>query len=444
MSDRGPEIEREEVEPDVARRFADARAGWTLAAATNVALPYWRIRTRVRVLARKRIGAIDEYVLRTIRAGISNRADIGAFLGLGDQLMEATTVGLLEGELVAWRGNDLALTHSGTELLRECVLIKSEVRTVEIEWDGLLRRPVAPLSGSLEPRDIRALGIREIPPSPSTAPTAEEMRDQLGTIEELLRQLADRRAEMFDLLDIGGIERRFRMFRPATALVYEREGATDVQVSLVVDGRISDEHEQAFARAGLARRLGVGDKGLPSDRRAIDRLLKANEVTGTRALAPYEHSDPMQIALAHSERRLLIIGRELRTAVVGEQFLEAIEACLQRGVQVTLAWISKTRDPDGCDTVLLDSLRELADKHPGLTVGTVNSGPCALVSDDRIVVLTSYDYLGRRGGQARNLHDARGVLVTGAADADALVSALSGSIRPLREKQKRRRVAAES
>ena len=442
MSARETEAENGIAEPDVAERFADARAGWTLASTTSVALPYWRIRTRVRVLAHKRLGAIDEYVLRAVKAGITRPADIGAFLGLGDQLMQAMAAGLLESELVRWQDGALALTQSGTELLRECILIKSEVRTVDIEWDGLLRRPVAPLSATLEPRDIRALGIREIPPSPSTAPDAEEMRRQLGTIEGLLRQLADRRAETFDLLDIGGIERRFRIFRPATALVYEREGAVDIQISLVVDGRISDEHEQAFARAGLARRLGVGPKGLPSHRRAIDRLLKANDVDHARALAPHEHPEPLRIALTHSERRLLIIGRELRAAAMDDKFLEAIETRLQRGVAVTLAWMGKTRDLDGYDPALLRSLQALATKHPELTVGTVRSGPGALVSDDRLVVLTSHDYLGHCGGQARNLHDARGVLVTVPAAADALASALSAAVEPLGQKPKpRRRVA---
>lgn len=417
----------------IAERFATARPGWTLAASTDVALPYWRVRTRVRVMAHKRLGPIEEYTLRAISEGITRPQDIGEFLGLGEPLLRATTVGLLSGELLRWAGKTLALTRSGQDVLKECVVIKAEVRTVDIEWDGLLRRPVAPLSATLEPRTVRDRGIREIPPSPTNAPDAEEMRSQIARIEALLRQLADRRAETFDLLDIGGIERRFRMFRGATALVYEREGSKDVQVSLVIDGRISDEHEQAFATAGLARRLGIGDNGLRSERRAVSRVSKAAEVMGARALPANDHDDPLQIALASSTQRLLIIGRELREAVVNEAFCDALQARLNAGAAVTLAWIGRARDSDAYDGSLLKRLREMAAKSPALTLGTTRSGPGALVSDDRIAVLTSHDYLGHHGGPARDLHDARGVLITDAASVNAVAEILSKAVTALKD-----------
>jgi hypothetical protein len=423
----------EVAQGNVAERFASSRPGWTLAACTDVALPYWRVRARIRLMAHKRLGAIEEYTLRSISAGIVDPEDVGEFLGLGEALLRATTVGLLSSELLRWHGKHLALTGSGKEVLEECAVIKAEVRTVDIEWDGLLRRPVAPLSAFLEPRNVRARGIREIPPSPSAGPDAEEMRAHLRGIEALLRQLADRRADTFDLLDIGGIERRVRVFRPASALVYERDSARDVQVSLVVDGRISAEHEQAFATAGLARRLGVGPRGLASERRSINRVAKAAAVKRSRALPPHGHADPLAIALTTSAERLIIIGRELREAVVDDRFLEALDNRLNAGVAVTLAWRGRARDTDGYDASALKKLQELSAEKPGLRLGTTRTGPGALLSDARLAVVTSHDYLGHHGGPARDLHDARGVLVTDAPSVNAIAEILTATIAPLKD-----------
>ena len=40
-----------------------------------------------------------------------------------------------------------------------------------------------------------------------------------------------------------------------------RQGANDgpeTQVAFAIDGRLSDEHEEAFARANLRKKLGIG------------------------------------------------------------------------------------------------------------------------------------------------------------------------------------------
>ncbi len=417
----------------VAERFSAARPGWTLAACTEVALPYWRVRTRVRLMAHKRLGPIEEYALRAISAGIVNAEQVGEFLGLGEALCDATIVALLSRELLRWQGEELELTNSGNEVLTDCTVIRAEVRTVEIEWDGLLRRPVAALSAFLEPRNVRARGVREIPPSPSTGPDAEEMRSHLREIETLLRQLADGRGDEFDLLDIGGIERRFRMFRPAYALVYERDGAKDIQVGLVVDGRISSEHEQAFATAGLPGRLGVGSKGLKSERRAIARVMKAASVKPNRELTPHAHADPLQVALSASGERLIIIGRELREAVLDDAFLDVIDDLLGKGVTVTLAWQGRARANNAYDQSAIKALRDLEGEGRDLTLGAARGGPNALISDGRLAVLTSHDYLGHRGGEARDLHDERGVLITDAAAVNALATHLLAGITPLKQ-----------
>jgi Putative manganese efflux pump len=53
--------------------------------------------------------------------------------------------------------------------------------------------------------------------------------------------------------------RRFRVFRPAIALVYRSQKAPDLLVDIAVDGYPSEPHSLAFAEAGLVKKLGLSD-----------------------------------------------------------------------------------------------------------------------------------------------------------------------------------------
>lgn len=399
------------------RELADARPGWTLVGYLGLALPYWRVRTRLRMLARKRLGPIDEYILRAVRVGVDAPGDIGGLLGLDEPVLNTTLVGLLEEEALRLRGGRLHLTTLGTTMAEECAQTVSEIRTVDLDWDGLLRKPVAQLPTWLEPRDLRQLGLREVPPTPATRPDAEELRSQRGPIEQLVRQAAGGRADHYDLLDVGGIDRRWRVFRSAVGLAFQSTTGREIQIAIAYDGRLSEAHEAAFARAGLPRRFGVGERGLSAPRGSI-RALLAELDDATEELPPQRHRELLEIALTRSSRRLLLVGLALRRAVVDDAMLDLLRARLEAGVEIRIGYGTRAREGADIDQAALSELAALSAGRTGLTVSRIRRAhPCVLVSDRSVAVVSGYDLLGHRGDATAGFTDQRGRLLT---QADAI------------------------
>jgi hypothetical protein len=93
------------------------------------------------------------------------------------------------------------------------------------------------------------------------------------------------------------------------------------------------------------------------------------------------------------------------------------------------------------DEKVLDTLRQLRVLHPNLTLGTIAAGPGLLLSDDRLAVLTSFDYLGHRGATTTNFHDERGQLVNDSDAVDRIAATITRTVKPLAPAPQRRRRA---
>ena len=89
MSDREPVAD---LGAEAAREWAESRKGWELVSYRLIGLPYWRVRTRLRVLDRKEVGPIDEYLLRSIGLGVDHAEDLGELLGLDGPALDAHLV----------------------------------------------------------------------------------------------------------------------------------------------------------------------------------------------------------------------------------------------------------------------------------------------------------------------------------------------------------------
>jgi hypothetical protein len=412
---------------EAAEQLAESRQGWELVGYAEVALPYFRITTRLRVIARKCLGPIDEYVLHSVGVGVIAPEDIGALLGLDEPVLEATVVGLMQREALRLNGDQLSLTPLGDELIKECAQIVSEVSTVEIDWDGLLRHPVAALSSWYEPRELREIGLREVPPTPATRPDVDELRRERDPIEELIRRAGDRRLGTVEVLDVGGIDRRYRIFRPAVALAFQQQTSRDIQIAIVIDGRTSAAHEEAFAKAGLARRFGVSSRGLASTPTIRSALGDAYDRAGV--VAPYQHRRLLDAAISSSHERLLVLGYRLRRAVLDKDMIELLESKLVEGVSVHIGYGVRGRDGAEVDRDVLDTLHRLSDTHEKLVVGRLRRAhPCLLVSDSAPAVVTGFDWLGYRGDPTGLLADQRGRIVSAPEVVESLYTTFSTQV----------------
>lgn len=438
---------------EVARRYAD-RPGYSLVSYGEVGLPVWKISLRAEVLEHKQINAFSEFTLRCVASGVSDAGDIRRLLGLHDRVAKVTLVELLGSDDLFYgaRPGDtttsLTLTPKGRKTLETAVSIVPEETVIEIDYDGLLRKPVPFIERWLTPFELREIGAREIPPARVRPPELEQL--DLAAVDGVIKRLGQKRHAKRELLALKAIERRRRVFNRAVILVYRSETGPEVQVAFAIDGRLSEEHEQAFARADLARKLGiVADKRpaatepLPEPIRIlVEEALQdeaadqptetpAEEAAAPRdavvtALATYDHPEFLQRALEEASDRLLIISPWITRAVVDSRFLAQLRNRLDDGVDVFIGWgIAKLNQPDkDIDSSVKLEFDRIAQRYPYTfspqRLGTTHSK--VLVLDRSFVIHTSFNWLSFKGDPKRTYRDEHGFLVRDPAIIDSVFS----------------------
>lgn len=432
---------------ETAERFSDARPGFDLISYAEVALPFYRLTLRLQTIEHKAIGPFEEFLLRAVDAGIVEQHVIAEALGLEAGVIEAILVGLLESDalLLGPVGTDgketLVVGVAGRRMLEDAAQIVSDQRVIDVDYDGLLRKPTPFLVRYLEPRQVSRRGIREIAPHPTRPPDEVELRTKLDLIEAIIRETGGPRREMADVLAVRGVQRRTRIFQSAVALVFRPQGTRRAQgqVAFVIAGQLSDPHSRVFAEAGLGRKLGLAKRGIEDARAAASRVLGEDVVNriqtqtgtvptttgtagaldlapsdGVRSVETYEHPRILAHALKSSRQRLLIISPWLRSAVIDEAFIAELEDALKRGVSVYIGWgMATSEDAKDADKGAFEQLTSLATKHERFVfkrLGKTNAK--VLLCDDAFVVVTSFNWLSFKGDPKRTFRDERGTLVS--------------------------------
>lgn len=249
------------------RRY-DNRPGFDLVSCQEVGLPVYKVTVDVLTQIRKPIPPIEEFVLKSIDAGLSSEEEVAGFLGLELSTTREAMVNLRLSEDIDLISPDASqlqiwkLTKKGERTLREAKIIVPEERTFDINFDGLLRTPRwygQFEKALLKPKDLRDEGILEIEPSPKRPPELSDLKikDIDATIKKIekSRERNSKNLQEQDLLALKAIERRQRFFQPSTALVYKAKDSDEIQVAFIVDDILSSEHEAAFARSNGAKKI---------------------------------------------------------------------------------------------------------------------------------------------------------------------------------------------
>lgn len=274
------------------------RPGYVLLSYREVALPFWKVPLRCRVLRRKPIPAIDEFVLRAISAGLRTDVEVANFLGLPGRVVESTMGSLVSaGHLSPTLAEadhfvGFGLTLRGKAAVGQLVEEVPEERTLELGFDGLTRTfTLVEQSDRWRPRDLQKAGLLEIPAFPPDPPDIgpDDTAAVAGTMRDVLAQSDS------DLLAVLGLaDKREKFFVRAIAMVFQPEGQPgDATVAFLIDGRPSPAHDDAFAAAEGRRKLGLltnlHESGLPATQREVSSQLladlpKSEEVTNLRRM----------------------------------------------------------------------------------------------------------------------------------------------------------------
>lgn len=418
------------------------RAGFRLADVVAVALPVYRLRLRVLTHLQRALPTIDEFLLRLVEAGIHDTPSLASFLGLEVSFVNEALNRLLREELLLTRPSNaqdrFRVALKGKKALETALTITPEERTYSVEFDAL-RRSIVPygrerlMAGS----EVRAAGRRQVPhflPRPIDAVDLVH-----AEVQQAIQLSGQRRDQRRSVLAIHSIERSSLAFLPALMLVFHAVDGEDVQVSFLVEGRLSVEHERAFAQRGGVHRMGI-ERELEHSRRELvpvsflDRVRASDVAEGNNGIGrisvptshgapdPFEHlSEPQRQSLAehghiellvhqhepllrhalqHSVYRLLIISPFINAHIVDRSFLARLEELLRRGVSVYIGYgmpESDSRKTSKHTEECVRTLSALGSRYSCLYVAKTDSHAKVLISDGAFVVIGSFNWLSFEG-----------------------------------------------
>jgi hypothetical protein len=463
---------------EVAKRFR-TRTGYRLANYAEVGIPVYVLSVRVLTLIHKQLPPIEEFVLKALDASLTNTADISAFLGVEPKVVEGGLAGLALSEAISLVGAEgsrfqlLQLTNKGKKILETAEVIEPEERSIQIYYDGIIRRVA--WYGSfdlLRYRDLADEGLLEIPAIPQRRPQLQDLKVQ--EVERLLRANGDASDYKKDLLAIKAIDRFERRFLRGVALLYKAEEGRGVQVGFAVDGKLSNEHENAFARAEGPKKLRLEeqlyepiqelaelrtlrdsitpDRFASLDQEALQRAselaeaslakaesqlaaAKSTEVAevakrdiesaketitrtrteldriGVRFVYVHEHPTILRDALENASDRLMINSPWITRAVVNRDFLRRLENLLKKKVRVYIGWGLGAEESKN-DPVALKSLVDLMRKYDNFWFTRLGDTHAkVLLVDRKYAVVTSFNWLSFRGDPNLEFRDEQGTKV---------------------------------
>ncbi|MFP4414519.1 phospholipase D-like domain-containing protein [Coleofasciculus sp.] len=469
----------------IARRY-DNRTGFDLVSYKEVGLPVYKITVQALTQIRKPIPPIEEYVLKAIHAGLFSEQDIAGFLGLELSILREAMIELRLNEnidLIAPEDSAMQvwkLTKKGERTLKEAQIIVPEERSFTINFDGLLRyvRWYGRLETNLlRPRDLRQQGMMKIPAFPAKPPELSDIKltDVDRIISQAEKERKKPRSRERDLLGLKAIERKERFFQPALALIYKAKDRDEVQIAFAIDGRLSSEHEQAFARANGVKKLRILEnlkdsefKKLAEDilgrefvaqaplaevedikdkvasvratiettRQTIERtqtdhekkeleqqLQAANQeieklqaqlnAFPSRWLGVYEHRPLLEQALRDSQERLLIISPWIRANATNKWLIQQLEELLKRGVNVFIGYgLGEDDNQKTRDKKAEKAIEKLNQQYDNFCLKRLGDTHAKiLISDSKFAVVTSFNWLSFKGDPKRTFRDERGTLV---------------------------------
>jgi len=401
---------------EVAASCADANPGYELISYGEIGIPFFDLRLGAEVLDHKPLDPFEEFLLRAVRNGVDDIPSMERLLGLEARVLETALVSLVTADrLRGASSEEVALTEIGEEALREAAEVQIKMKQVRVVYDPLSETVIEPF-GFLQPRELAKEGVREVAVPASLIPELHQL--DVGDVERVLRRIGGGREQTSDILSLRTM-RRFRVFKPAVAMVYRTKGTNDTVVEVAFGGRVSDRHSRALAELGLKDKIGAKQAG--KDRLAprisgVKRSSVQPDSSQLRTLAPYQLPAYIYQALDQATEHVVVTSPGLQGAVLDEELMARLTRCIERGVSVHIGWGYEERARERSDPEVIKALDALAGDNPNLNVRQFARGSDnVLICDDRFMIVSDFRWLSYLGDPNRDFGDERGLMVTNSA-----------------------------
>ncbi len=458
------------LSPERIVEIADRRPGFRVVTYREIGLPVFSMKPLVTIQEHSEIGPIEEYVLRAVDLGISRSPDIASYLGLPNIIVNHQLGTLAYENLVAQVADTLdiySLTPSGLTRLKEKGRKIIEKEVLPIVVDGITRQVLPITSDSFyRNRDLDDMGLDPLPPIPRASPKGDEL--DVGGINHALEMFSlnskiDKKVIQVDAL----IGRNYLLFRPALAIAFKSDNGRSVSIGFAIDGVMSEAHERHYMKGDDARKSAIFGDIFDSGKRRKELQHVARELRedvniepvgfrsqstnikrrktlslknrtpaatqdvqnqdSVRPISVYEHPEILENALKNASERILIISPWIRRKVVDKAFLGNLRECLERGVEVTIAYGIDREDKNAkyhdkkaeADLVMLSK---------GYTnfrlMRKGNTHAKVLIKDSEFYVTTSFNWLSFKGDPSQPFREEEGTYVEGRERVDKYYSRL--------------------
>lgn len=441
------------------QRWAEHRPGMQLAAVIPTAINVVPYIVDCLLHIKDQYPLANEFVIKSVRAGLCDLKSISNFLGVGDEIVaEVVSEELRSGTLRQLKSGKLGITPAGQSRLENLELNKNvrEDRTVYkdlVSGELVNYEKLSPTTKNLhpgeegDPKTGEFLSLPIVDSKKKASFSVQKINDVVGT-------------DTTSVIQIKGIPKsRTAQFKAAWLLVFSDFSLQDVAFDVLIDGEIAVGHSLAIAPQDLVKafeiKLGtpVGPPGLAvalagvaeSNPQALAEIVEAVRdadafpVEGQYSIdlglppkigpgmfqaqdeAPsrvsvFEHSEILKNSLQFASVRLMIFSPWIKGGVVNKAFIADLKKALKRGVEVTFVY--GLGEADDNTQWSLDRLCEVAKEHRNFHFLRHNNTHAKAFIVDDSVVITSFNWLSFMGDEARTYRMEEGMKYSGKAVVD--------------------------
>ena len=433
----------------------------------TIGYPFYLVRLDLTYLSNRTLELQEEFVIKCITHGLSDRREISSFLGVDNHFVEKVLSGLISKGIVK-REEKLVVTELGLDALARQIVLDtvSETQTFYIDalngkvYDYFKLNQV----GKIDANCLKGV-IRK--------PRKGHIEDVVDYYEEIEKALGtENNWNRVELIQVNNLEKVYTQWHEVI-LVFYKNNPDDNEVgyetfsrnTIQVDYRKSIEKlyaqgqkvldyilrfetnneeedvqiEQALSEEVIGIRkddiqaverlsvkisalnendsfLEIKSKSFTEQRTALKKQL--NEIkTQTKIseiLHTSEHRDYLFEALKEAKNRLIIVSPWIRSNVVDNEFLFILEETLKRKIKLYILYGIKQKSGWGQqnDPSALKKLENLADSYKNFRFEKVkNTHRKIIVCDDKFGIVTSFNFLSFRADPSLTYRDELGVVL---------------------------------
>jgi len=436
-------------------KFSVSRTGYKLVDVKDAVLPYYMLTAEVFLIERRPLGPLEEFVLKAIDSEFSTIKEISGILGLEEKLIMETIVSLVRADCVLQvqvgeRYQELRLTAHGARTL-ETELREAPAKEEVKLYFNRLRWIVEPASHLelLRPKEVAEQGIWEIKALKQKKPTVQDL--DLDDLQTAVRK-SRKNSRAISVLVVNQILRTERFFLPVQIGVFRSIEGEENQITILVDGRVSEGDESALESLGGLTHIGAqvlepellpnealaADYGVVQAKELLeqapprtDRVTRSNQVivdeisdsvepelilnsisvnakpavttSAIQFIDTYEHREYLNLALTKTANRLVIMSPWIAASVVNQGFLEQLSQLLRRKVRVHIGYGLEQRPGERftskADEAAEEALRKMSNRYDNFVFTKLGNTHSKQLLFDDTHISGSFNWLSFQGAK---------------------------------------------